>query len=154
MMFSEETLNSTFSRQNFCYCSWRNELNKTCVYQQRSESCSKLVKWTNYRFSFVDFLEIVFVSYLPWVVLVDKTLYGVSFKSRFSFLSSLSIKVIICNINWSWRKSSPCLKIAMYGSPDVVRNVSLHGIWLDLKRVALNTQKRKIRQSSRAYVLI
>lgn len=64
-------------------------------------------------------------------------LYGVSFKSRFSLLSNLSMSAIVCKINWSCRKSSPCLKMAMYSLLSIVKNVSFDGISADLKRLAL-----------------
>lgn len=72
----------------------------------------------------------------PCFELVAKTLYGVSLRSKFSRRNNLSMSVIICRINWSWRKSSPCLKIASYSTPSVVRKVSFEGIRADLNKLA------------------
>lgn len=63
--------------------------------------------------------------------------YGVNFKSKFSRLNSLSISAIVWRINWSCRRSSPCLNIAMYSVFSVVKKVSFDGISADLKREAL-----------------
>merc|ERR1719234_2665266 len=69
---------------------------------------------------------------------VARARYGVNFKSKFSLLNSWSIRLMICNTNWSWRRSSPILKMAGYSVPCSVTKVNLDGMREDLKRVAFS----------------
>merc|ERR1719234_3070503 len=69
---------------------------------------------------------------------VARARYGVNFKSKFSLLNSWSIRLMICKTNWSWRRSSPILKMAGYSVPCSVTKVNLDGMREDLKRVAFS----------------